>query len=175
MQLVLQPNHWETSLQLPKLLERDRIHPAQHVPLVRGGDDDVVLSQKLQISPRLPGQDYHLQPQQTELGMSVSVAVVCQGILWRDIHTPPLGIVRKQPEDGHLCTDCLATASSNKDIVVRIVDGVEDLGLDRVELCESLTVQVLVLLVPEGSHRQGLQVQQHGRWRVFLRKQKVSE
>ena len=48
----------------------------------------------------------------SRLDLPVSVAVVCQGILWHDIHTPPLGIVRKQPVDGHLCTDCLATASA---------------------------------------------------------------
>ena len=34
-------------------------------------------------------------------------------------------------------------------IIVRIVESVEDLGLHRVKLGESLTVEIFILLVPE--------------------------
>ena len=46
------------------------------------------------------------------------------------------------------------------------------LGLDRIELRACVSVEILVLLVPQGGHGQRLQVQQLG-WRRVLLWQKL--
>ena len=58
-------------------------------------------------------------------------------------------------------------------VIIRIVDGVQDLGLHRVEVDESVVVDVLVVFVPEGRHGKWLQVQQLGRRRILFRQNQM--
>ena len=41
-----------------------------------------------------------------------------------------------------------------------MVEGVESLGLDRVEMCEPAAVQVLILAVPESGQGERIQIQE---------------
>ena len=109
--------------------------------------------------------------------MPVGIPVVCQGLHGGDVDTPPLRVGREKPQQSHLCAHSLSTSGwgAQEDIVVTIVEGVEDLSLHRVELCEDLAVQILILFVPESGDRQWLQIKQLCWRRVLLREQKMSE
>ena len=110
-------------LNIPSLLPP----PGQHVPLLRGGDDDVPLGQQLQISSSLPGQDDDLEPQAGEPVVPVGVGVVSQRVHGRHVDTSSLGVGGEQSEYRHLCTHGLATASggSDEDIVIRVIQRIE--------------------------------------------------
>jgi len=91
----------------------------------------------------------------------VSIDDVGQGLLRGDVHTPAVRSAGEQPEHGHLGTHGLARPGwgSYEHVVIRVVDGVQDLGLHRVEVDEGVVVDVLVVFVPEGRHGKWLQVQ----------------
>ena len=57
-------------------------------------------------------------------------------------------------DDNHLCTHWPATSSlcSNNDIVIGVVNGIKGLRMHEFKL--GLAIQVLVLLIPEGSPAQ---------------------
>ena len=101
--------------------------PGQHIPLLRGGDDDVPLGQQLQISSSLPGQDDNLEPQPGEPVVPVSVGVVSERVHGRHVDTSSLGIGGEQSEYRHLGTHGLATASGGSDeyIVIRVVQSIK--------------------------------------------------
>ena len=114
-------------LNIPPLLPP----PGQHVPLLRGRDDDVPLGQQLQVRPGLPGEDDHLEPQAGEPVVPVGVGVVREGVHGRHVDTPTLGVGGEQAEDRHLRTHGLTTAGggSDEDIVIRVVQSIENLEL----------------------------------------------
>ena len=109
--------------------------------------------------------------------MPVSVGVVRQRIHGRHVHTPALGVAGEQPQDRHLGTHSLAGpgGGSDENVVIRVIKSVENLSLHRIELGECLAVQILVLLVAEGGHGQGLEVEQLGWRRILLREDEVAE
>ncbi len=82
--------------------------------------------------------------------MPVGVGNVRQGVLGRHIDDAALGVLGKEAHNGDLGADGLAGAGgrAHKNVLVAVVDGVEDLGLDGVELGELVLVDVLVVLVP---------------------------
>ncbi len=81
--------------------------------------------------------------------MPVGVGNVRQGVLGRHIDDAALGVLGQEAHNGDLGADGLAGAGgrAHKNVLVPVVDGVEDLGLDGVELGELVLVDVLVVLV----------------------------
>ena len=65
----------------------------------------------------------------------------------------------------------LTRGCTQQHILIRVVEGVEDLRLDRIEMREF--VQPLECRVVQGSDRQGRQVQEVRVWRVSLREDQV--
>ena len=96
---------------------------------------------------------------------------------WGDKDTSGVGRGREHPQDGKLGTDGFSTAGgrSDKDVVVCVVEGVEDLGLNGVKVGEVVAVEGLVGGVPEGGDWEGLQVQQLRGRGELLRQDEVAE
>ena len=79
------------------------------------------------------------------------------------------------PEYGKLSGHCLSTACRcpQQHIGVRVVQGVENLGLHWVEVGE--TVELLIAGIIEGGHREGVEVKKLGVWWMYLGQYQVLE
>eukprot|EP00966_Prymnesium_polylepis_P270230 6242327-Prymnesium_polylepis.1 len=74
-----------------------------------------------------------------KLGAPVLHPLAHEGLERRDVDCLEARVRAQEPEDGQLRRDGLAGAGgrADEDVLVRVVDGVEDLGLHRVEVREA--------------------------------------
>ena len=81
-----------------------------------------------------------------------------------------LGSLSKHPEHCQFCHDGFARASGSaqQNVSVRMIKGMEELGLNWIKVAE--LVQQLKLCLIEGSHGQRLEIQKIRMWRMSLRK-----
>ena len=91
---------------------------------------------------------------------STCTHLLSQSLYWGDKDASGVGCGREHSQDGKFGTDGLAATSrrSHEDIFIRVVEGIEDLGLYGVKIRELVAVESLVGGVSEGGDWEGLQV-----------------
>lgn len=62
--------------------------PGQHVPVLRGGDDNVSLLQQLQVGCCFSHKLHHIQAQASKLGTPIHKALGCEARHGSDVDTP---------------------------------------------------------------------------------------
>eukprot|EP00053_Salpingoeca_punica_P020083 m.207382 g.207382 ORF g.207382 m.207382 type:complete len:978 (-) comp17788_c0_seq1:3740-6673(-) len=150
----------------------------EHVPLLRRGDDDVAGGQQLEVGRRVAGEQHHLLAELLAKSFPpLAVTQVAQVLQRGNVDAAGLWVAREGPQHGKLGADRLAAAvgRADKDVLVRLVQRVEDLRLDRVELLEAAAVDALKGRVLQRLERQRAQIEQLRVRRELLRQQQVAE
>mmetsp|Transcript_81372 Transcript_81372/g.244012 ORF Transcript_81372/g.244012 Transcript_81372/m.244012 type:complete len:945 (-) Transcript_81372:82-2916(-) len=126
--------------------QRDVLHvlallPAarDHVPPLRRRHDQLTALEALEVGRRIAREGLDVEAELAKFGRPVVVALVGERLQRRHVDGAAVGRVREHAQDGELGADGLAGAGgrADEDVLVRVVDGVEDLGLHRVEVREA--------------------------------------
>ena len=182
-------HYWLHELKLTKQMyfvnddERDFLHiapglprPRDAVPLFGSGDDDTARLNGSDIWRHVTGQFHDLFLQLLfNSHLPVRNPLSDQRLQGGNVNHLAVRLFPEHPEHCNFCSNGFSRAGggTQEHIVVTVVQGVEQLGLDGVEVSEG--IQHLKPRVFEGRHRKGVQVQQRGVRGMPVREDEVLE